>query len=121
MLLRQALTSIFILASAAPIVAQEFVRVTEQDDFLALVSGNELTRLGIRLIVTADGVISGSAFGQDVTGDWVWEDGYFCRNLVFGSSDLGPNCQVVLIEGATLRFIADKGTGDQADLELQPR
>ena len=106
---------------AAPAMANEFVRVAEQEDFLALVSGNNLTRFGISLIVTADGVIAGSAFGQDVTGDWVWDDGYFCRNLFFGDSDLGPNCQVVLVNGTTMRFIADKGEGEWADLDLEPR
>lgn len=105
-------------ASAA--TAESFQPVTRQADFVRLISDRDLTRFGIRLNVTPSGNIEGRAFGRKVTGAWQWQDGYFCRELYVGSDDLGgPNCQLVLRNGATLRFIADKGAGDYADLTLR--
>ena len=43
-------------------------------------------------------------------GQWS-DDGYFCRDLYFGEESLGPNCQLVEINGSTLRFTSDKGDG----------
>lgn len=100
--------------------AEAFAPVTRQQDFVQLVAGKDLTRFGIRLNLSPSGDISGRAFGQKVTGAWQWQNGYFCRELYVGSDDLGgPNCQVVLKSGDTLRFIADRGAGDQADLRLR--
>ncbi|WP_343080675.1 dihydrodipicolinate reductase [Ostreiculturibacter nitratireducens] len=104
---------------AGPGLAEEFRKVEDKDHFVSLVSGRELTRLGISLNVTPAGRIEGRAFGRQVTGAWRWADGYFCRDLFFGSEDLGPNCQVVEVKGATIRFIADRGAGDHADLRLR--
>lgn len=106
--------------SAAPVAADTFAPVKEQADFVRLVADKDLTRFGIRLNVLPSGDIAGRAFGRKVTGAWQWQDGYFCRELYVGSDDLGgPNCQLVLKNGETLRFIADKGTGDSADLTLR--
>ena len=99
--------------------ADGFRTVTDRESFLNLIQGRELTRLGIRLDVLSSGEIDGRAFGRTVSGKWQWNSGYFCRDLFFGSQDLGPNCQLVLVNGNTVRFIADKGSGDSADLILR--
>lgn len=106
-------------AAAAPAAASEFRMITEQTEFLNHIANRDLRRFGIRLEVTPDGSISGSAFGRDVTGDWNWRGGYFCRDLYFGDDALGPNCQVVLVNGNTVRFVADQGAGDFADFRLR--
>ncbi|MBC7154229.1 MAG: dihydrodipicolinate reductase [Rhodobacteraceae bacterium] len=104
----------------ATALAETFTPVTRQQDFVNLVSGKDLTRFGIRLSVSPTGDISGRAFGRKVTGAWEWNGQYFCRELYVGSDDLGgPNCQAVLKNGDTLRFIADQGKGDHADLRLR--
>jgi hypothetical protein len=105
---------------AAPLPADTFQPVTEQAEFVRLVADRDLTRFGIRLNVSPSGNIEGRAFGRKVTGAWEWQGDYFCRELYVGSDDLGgPNCQLVLKNGETLRFIADKGKGDHADLNLR--
>jgi hypothetical protein len=106
-------------ALATPVAAEEFRQVEEREEFVGLVSGKALTRFGISLNVSPSGKIDGSAFGKPVTGAWRWNDGYFCRDLSFGTKNLGPNCQIVQVRGATLRFIADQGRGDRADLRLR--
>ncbi|NUB46423.1 dihydrodipicolinate reductase [Fertoebacter nigrum] len=104
---------------AAPVAAEGLARVQDKSDFVGLVGGKALTRMGITLEVTPDGAITGSAFGKPVTGAWRWNAGLFCRDLYFGKQDLGPNCQVVQTDGATVRFISDEGEGDYADLRLK--
>ena len=105
---------------ALPVAAQaEFAQVTERERFVSLIEGRDLTRFGIRLEVTSDGQIQGRAFGRDVTGAWRWAQGYFCRDLYWGSMELGANCQAVRQRGNTLRFISDQGNGRYADLYLR--
>ena len=107
-----------ILFGAAPAYA-DFQPIQEERIFRALVEGRELTRFGVRLQVLPQGQITGRGFGMRVGGEWEWRDGYFCRTLVFGQSGDPYNCQLVLQDGDTLRFISDQGQGDQADLRIR--
>lgn len=108
----------FALASG-PGVAEQFRQVQDQTSFVGLVNGKHLTRFGIKLNVSNAGGIQGDAFGRPVTGQWRWEDGYFCRDLFWGQRDLGPNCQLVTVRGNTIRFYADRGQGQYADFRMQ--
>ncbi|MEM9318626.1 MAG: dihydrodipicolinate reductase [Pseudomonadota bacterium] len=103
----------------SPAIAEEFTVVSDREQFLSLITGRELTRMGIRLEVSPGGEISGRAFGTPVTGAWDWNGNYFCRDLYYGEEDLGPNCQQVAVNGNTLRFTSDRGTGRYADLRLR--
>lgn len=105
--------------AAGPSVAQEFREVSSREGFMELVQGTSLTRMGISLTVTPGGAIEGRAFGGQVTGSWRWEGSYFCREMSWGSRTFEDNCQEVLTDGETVRFIADRGAGDSADLNLQ--
>jgi len=107
------------LPLGTPAMAESFRAVTKKAEFVDLVSGRQLTRFGIRLSVSPGGTINGSAFGQDVRGAWNWQGGFFCRDLAYGNTSLEPNCQQVLVRGDTVRFIADQGKGDSADLRLR--
>lgn len=98
--------------------AEGFKPVRSEQAFESLVEGRDLRRFGITLQVRRDGRIEGRALGRAVTGAWRWEDGYFCREMAWGNRDLGPNCQVVLYDGRSLRFVADEGKGESADLRL---
>ncbi|MEM8879310.1 MAG: dihydrodipicolinate reductase [Pseudomonadota bacterium] len=100
-------------------IAEGFQIVQSRDAFVRLIDGRQLTRMGIRLVVTTDGQIVGRAFGTDVTGAWDWAGGYFCRDLFYGEEDLGPNCQQVAVSGETMRFTSDRGAGRFADLRLR--
>ena len=100
-------------------MAEQFDTVTSRDGFVGLIDGREMQRLGIRLTVTPEGQIIGRAFGIAVTGAWSWDGAYFCRDLFWGERDLGYNFQQVQVQGETLRFTSDQGTGDFADLTLR--
>ena len=94
-------------------------RVETLDTFLKIINAGNLRRFGIRLEVEGDGSITGIAFGRKITGAWEWRDGYFCRELFWGSTELGANCQEVKITGNTVRFTSDRGSGDFADLKVR--
>ena len=98
--------------------AEEFETITDEREFVSLIENRRLQRFAINLRVTPEGQIVGRGFGRDVTGDWNWREGYFCRDLFWGDMDLGYNCQKVLRNGETLRFIENQGAGRSADLRL---
>lgn len=99
--------------------ADQVQRITEEDRFLALVEDRTLRRSFVRLEVTPDGFIRGRGFGRAVRGPWEWQDGYFCRDLYWGETSLGANCQAVHLDGTRLRFTSDRGTGDSAAFRLR--
>jgi len=106
----------------APAVAQDFMSVPDEQAFRALIDGREL-RIGLynlSLRLAADGKIEGSAMGWGITGQWRWEDGYFCRAMDWSGKAIPDNCQLVEAKGEdTLRFTADRGAGDQASFRLR--
>jgi len=104
-------------AATAP--ADAFRAVTDRGEFISLVAGRTLNYPGVTLQVTQDGQIAGRGLGRPVTGAWQWREGYFCRDLYWGTRDLGANCQQVLANGGTLRFVSDRGAGRSADLRLR--
>ena len=108
-----------LLCLALPASAQDLTRVTDRAAFESRVIGQDLSRLGITVRVRPGGVIAGSAFGGEVTGSWDWQDGFFCREMSWGSRSWDWNCQAVYIGVDTVRFIADRGQGDSADLTIQ--
>ena len=116
---------IFALAATAVLslsglpAAAEYARIQDKSDFVAAVKGKRLTRLLVNLQVTPGGAIAGKGAAWQITGSWSWKDGYFCRTLVWGGKDLGYNCQVVMRDGAKIRFTSDKGTGESAVLTLR--
>ena len=108
------------LIGATPVAASDFQRVQDRQNFVSLINDRDLTRLGIRLTVSHDGRISGRAFGRRVSGDWTWNRGYFCRDLMVNGAVLdADNCQLVQVKGDTLRFTSDMGLGASADLRLR--
>ncbi|EDQ06693.1 hypothetical protein DSM14862_00432 [Sulfitobacter indolifex] len=114
-----ALAATAVLALSAMPAAAEYARIQSKSDFVEAVNGKRLTRPLVDLRVTSGGAISGKGAVWEVVGTWTWENGYFCRTLVWGGKDMGYNCQVVTRDGAKIRFTSDKGTGESAVLNLR--
>jgi hypothetical protein len=110
------------LATVAPALAEGFQPVTQKQRFLELIQNREL-RIGmynLSLNVLPDGRIDGSALGWKITGNWSWQDGYFCREMDWSGTPISYNCQLVEAEGAEkLRFTVDQGKGDSATFRLR--
>jgi hypothetical protein len=110
---------LFLAFLASPAIAGDYSRVIDRGAFVNLVGGKSLTSLGVSLTVSPSGSISGRAFGSTVSGAWTWSNGYFCRTLKAGDRVFARNCQVVQQSGDRIRFIADKGTGETANLRIR--
>ena len=103
---------------AGQISASETI-ITNRSDFENLVIEKKLKRFLISLSVKSDGKIKGSAAGRNVTGDWDWIDGFFCRTILWGKRELKYNCQQVNFDGKRLRFTSDLGKGQSASFALR--
>lgn len=115
--MKSVLTAV-LLTIAVP-AAAELLKVQSASEFKGLVSGKTLTRPFVKLTVSPAGAISGTGALWPVTGNWTWENGYFCRSLEWGGDDLGYNCQEVTAADGKIRFTSDQGTGDSADFSLR--
>ena len=122
MLRQTALLLTLFLTTPLSAAAEEFEPVKEKDRFLDLIQNREL-RIGLynlSLNVLPDGRIDGSAMGWDITGQWAWKDGYFCREMDWSGTPISYNCQLVEAQGAEkLRFTVDQGKGDSATFRLR--
>ena len=109
-----------VLSFAPGAVHAQWNKVDQKTELMGLIDGKTLRRMGIRLQVFDNGKIEGRAFGRDVTGEWSWQGGYFCRNLVWGKRPIAYNCQWVGAKGKSkMRFQSDKGTGMFADFRVE--
>lgn len=117
--LRLAIASL--LATPIAAFADGFSPVTQREIFVELVNARELRHpMGIRLVVTPDGQITGRAMGLPVTRRWEWQDGYFCREMEWSGTEIPFNCQLVEAKARErLRFTVDKGAGETATFRLQ--
>lgn len=97
----------------------EYLVIKDKNTFIAAIKDKTLKRPLIRLEVTEDGKITGRAAMLSVTGQWTWEKSYFCRDLFWGSRNLGYNCQQVSRSGKKIRFTSDEGEGDFADFTVK--
>jgi hypothetical protein len=117
--LAPALVVVAALQAAAPKPAAAFERVADPSTFETLVVGRELTRTGIRLRVLPGGRILGRGLAWPVTGEWAWQEGFFCRTMDWSGYEIAYNCMTVLANDRSVRFIADRGTGESADFRLR--
>ena len=107
------------LCVAATAASADYAKVDSANEFTSIVQGKTLTRPMIRLQVSPAGEISGTGAAWEVTGNWSWQDGYFCRDLYWGGDALGYNCQEVCVQGSKIRFTSDKGAGQSAEFRLR--
>lgn len=111
-----------LLIAATPAMANDFEPVRDKARFLDLISGKELRNglYNITLRVDPTGEISGQALGWKITGNWTWQDGYFCRMMDWEGYAIPHNCQLVEVRDASVvRFTVDRGTGDSAAFRLK--
>ena len=100
--------------TAAPMTeeASSATRLATQAD-MAAIAGKTLTlEPGKSYVIGADGTIKGSWGGAALVGQYEMKDGFFCRTLSQGPSGPAPeDCQILLLEGDTLRGTRDRGDG----------
>jgi len=104
---------------ATPAFAANYTKINDKAEFVKLVNGKTLTRPLVKLQVSSAGSIKGRGATWDVEGKWTWKNGYFCRNLNWGGTELGYNCQEVGLSNGKVRFTSDQGKGDSAEFKLR--
>jgi len=115
------LIATLLICIAVPAQASDTLVISERDSFLKILAGRAL-RLGmfdLSIQVRADGTLAGSAMGWQVTGDWAWKDGLFCRKMDWSGYPIEYDCQLVEKRGEKLRFTSQAGRGRHADFRLQ--
>ncbi|MEM7491471.1 MAG: dihydrodipicolinate reductase [Pseudomonadota bacterium] len=111
---------LFLIALLAlPLPAHAADRITSREGFLSIVEGRRLVGDGVSLTVQPNGQITGRGFGLRVSGSWTWENEMFCRTLETTLRDFPRDCQTVERRGGFLRFQANQGAGDIADLRVE--
>ncbi|UWR23440.1 hypothetical protein [Sulfitobacter sp. S190] len=88
------------------------MRLATQAD-MALIDGKTLTlEPGKSYVVSSAGTIRGSWEGKPLVGTYEMRDGYFCRVLTQGPNGPAPeDCQLLVLEGDTLRGTRNRGEG----------
>ena len=96
-------------------------RILNRAAFLELVLGKTLgiPMFLVKLRIYEDGSIQGKGMGKQISGLWEWQTGYFCRTLVWGSVEIGRNCQEITLDSRKLIFTSDRGTGRSARFSLK--
>ncbi len=104
-----------------PAAAQGWTRIVDESQFVQLVGGRDLrlALFGVTLQVLPDGRITGRASGRDVSGNWRWQDGFFCREMAWGNQPVAYNCQLAEAAGDRIRFTSDRGAGRSAAFALR--
>lgn len=87
-------------------------QITTDKEFRAKVVGKKLITDRGYVIVQKDGSMAGKSGNRELSGEWTWEDGYYCRSVALGSRQLPDDCQMVTILGDEVTFYTKKGYGD---------
>ena len=111
--------AIALMLLAGPSFAANYTKISDKAEFLKLVQGKTLTRPLVKLEVSSAGSITGKGASWDVNGKWTWDNGYFCRNINWGGTELGYNCQEVGLSNGKMRFTSDQGRGQSAEFKLR--
>lgn len=121
-MLRVTILAVLLGLAVLPARADTPAAVRDKSTFLKLVDGRalEIGLYRLTLKVKGDGKIEGRALGWDITGNWGWKDGLFCREMDWSGKIIPYNCQLVEAVGPDrLRFTADAGQGQSAVFRLR--
>lgn len=111
-----------VLTGAALVAASAsaWERIQTEQSFRDQVVGHRLVVDGHgHAVINADGSVSGRWDNQRVRGNWVWHDGYYCRNLLIGGNETGTNCQKIEIQGTQYRATNDRGQGSATISQME--
>ncbi len=85
--------------------------LTTRAAFDSAIVGKTLNFNGNRMVINADGTISGPWDGSGITGTWRWSFGSWCREIAIGGVDRGPDCQNWSVDGNVATVTRDRGNG----------
>jgi hypothetical protein len=87
-------------------------KISTKQAFLEKVAGRKHVNGSAWVIVSADGTVEGvGPKGGPISGDWSWEGDFYCRTIVFDGEPMLKDYQAVSLDGNTVTYTRDKGTG----------
>lgn len=89
-----------------------WVRVLSREQFVKLISNRSLVGDGNRFVLHSDGRISGQIDGAKLSGNWHWEEAYFCRTATIDGNDLDHDREAIELRGNYMRYTRNEGHGD---------
>lgn len=92
----------------------EFVRITDRAQFVALLDGKTFRADQSWWEVTADGGMRGATKAGKLVGSWEWDDGAWCREYTAGEKTKPLECQYVYVSGDLFKFVKDRGAGEES-------
>jgi hypothetical protein len=102
-----------VLTMVATSAFADFKQIKTADQFNSTVVGKKLVdEHGNTFVMNANGAITAKLKKGKFSGSWVWNGKYWCRNGVFNGKELGTDCQKVEVDGSAVRFVRNKGKGE---------
>jgi len=97
-----------------------FRRIAYEDEYRNTIVGKPITSKDKKTVTTthADGTMTGKSNGNNVVGNWTWENGFFCREGKAGGQAFERDCQMIEISGNKLKVTKNKGNGKETYLQL---
>ena len=94
-------------------------RLATEQEFRDAVVGRRFGNKHGYFVVHEDGTFTGEFGGKDMTGEWTWEDEFFCRSGKLGTRKIKHDCHVISLEGDKLTGHRKKGKGKKVTYRLQ--
>jgi len=108
------------IISSLPALADDFKRIKTPAEFNEMVVDKKLVWGGGTATVRANGKTDGTLKKQGkYYGNWVFQKGFYCRNLIIQKKETGTNCQLVEINGNKVRFTRNQGKGHVTLLSIE--
>ncbi|MCV0429863.1 MAG: hypothetical protein K5905_30880 [Roseibium sp.] len=95
-------------------------QITDKEAFLEKIAGRRHVNGGAWVIVSKDGKVEGvGPRGGSISGNLFWEGAYYCRTIVFDDEPMPENHQAVSLDGDTVTYTRDRGTGSSMTWTLE--
>jgi hypothetical protein len=107
------LAGTFIFAASTGADAQQFKRITTEQEYRETLVGKRLVNEnGGWVRATNAGKMEGEFGGKKLVGVWQWNSGYLCRNARLGGDEIGSDCVVIEVGGNMSRATSKQGQGN---------
>ncbi|MCT4558604.1 MAG: hypothetical protein N4A61_11175 [Pelagimonas sp.] len=108
------------VAFVGPAHADIYKRIDTAADFNTHIVDKKLVFEHGTARIRADGSTGGRLKKQGkFYGNWIWQSGYYCRNLVIAGEQTGTDCQLVEVSGNTARFTRNRGGGYTTHIDIK--
>lgn len=83
-------------------------QITTEKEFRAKVVGKKLITERGAIKIHKDGNMTGTLGNREVSGEWTWEEGYWCRSIALDDRQFPDDCQMVTILGDEIDLLSKK-------------